>query len=169
MNWLETRLSPFESDWMALHRFLWLNAVDGAAFWKILTAHTPTRAAAITAPQDFGSEMQKWAATTEAGRSVSAKGVDRVLGDSAHLFATFDAVRYCPECLANAFHSHIFQVTAIARCPVHGHALVSACQHCGTSLKGTALRPAFFAKPLSCDHCGTPFGPYESAMITADE
>ena len=113
--------------------------------------------------------MQKWSATAPAGRSVAAKKAQAVLGDYAHLFADFSTIRYCPECLAIAFHSHIFQVAAIARCPAHGHVLATTCQHCGASLNGTSLRPAFFSTPIGCDFCGRMFCEDPSALITADE
>ncbi|UUZ73944.1 hypothetical protein LP415_13890 [Polaromonas sp. P1(28)-8] len=40
-------------------------------------------------------------------------------------------VRYCPVCLSEGVHYAEFQIASLARCPVHGQALLSSCRFCG--------------------------------------
>jgi len=43
-------------------------------------------------------------------------------------------LRICPECMRFAYHSLLFQMPGISRCPWHGTRLVSGCVRCGKPL-----------------------------------
>ena len=43
-------------------------------------------------------------------------------------------LRICPQCMVYAYHSLLFQMPGIDRCPWHGCELVSSCTKCGKSL-----------------------------------
>jgi hypothetical protein len=36
MSWFVTGCARLESDWMAMHRFLWMNAVNCEDLWRVL-------------------------------------------------------------------------------------------------------------------------------------
>lgn len=44
------------------------------------------------------------------------------------------SLRICPQCMAYAYHSLLFQMPAIDRCPWHGCKLVDSCTRCGKRL-----------------------------------
>lgn len=44
------------------------------------------------------------------------------------------SLRICPQCMTYAYHSLLFQMPGIDRCPWHGCALVRSCCRCGKSL-----------------------------------
>lgn len=43
-------------------------------------------------------------------------------------------LRICPQCMTYAYHSLLFQMPGIYRCPWHGCELVSSCTRCGKTL-----------------------------------
>lgn len=57
-------------------------------------------------------------------------------------------IRYCRSCLKNAYHSVLFQLIAVQRCPVHNEELVDYCPRCGHP-----LTPNVDA-PWACVRCG---------------
>lgn len=44
------------------------------------------------------------------------------------------SLRICPQCMNYAYHSLLFQMPSIDRCPWHGCELVNSCSGCGKSL-----------------------------------
>lgn len=62
-----------------------------------------------------------------------------------------DQVRYCPRCMEVSFHCVLYQLTALARCPIHDEPLLDRCRHCGAQIDGRLGRPDL---ALSCQACG---------------
>lgn len=63
-----------------------------------------------------------------------------------------DPLRFCPTCLVQGYHSHLFQLPWWMRCPVHDVDLRSACLHCGGTLTGLRARAAP-GRALHCSGC----------------
>lgn len=78
-------------------------------------------------------------------------------GDAYDHIVLRDAVRYCPHCLRQGFHSLIFQAAGIVRCPFHHVPLVSSCLVCGAAMPSmdSVRRPGFV--PLHCPSCRSPY------------
>ncbi|TXI48883.1 MAG: hypothetical protein E6Q50_09315 [Lysobacter sp.] len=67
-----------------------------------------------------------------------------------------DPLRFCPVCLEQGYHTHLFQLPWWQRCPVHDLDLLSTCPGCGGSLAGLGLRaPPKYA--LYCSRCDRDF------------
>jgi hypothetical protein len=58
------------------------------------------------------------------------------------------ALRWCPECLANAYHSAVFQDWSLLTCPWHGCRLLDRCQNCRRPVDPLGL------VPWQCTSCG---------------
>ncbi len=62
---------------------------------------------------------------------VYSRGVQLRYGEFARYAASDEALRYCPECISDGFHSVLCQFDAIAACPRHGIPLLDFCRTCG--------------------------------------
>lgn len=71
---------------------------------------------------------------------------------------TCPELRYCPQCLECGFHSALFQLTFIARCPIHHVALKQRCERCAGMIPYRLL-PSVVQKPFLCPHCEACFAP----------
>lgn len=149
---------------MAVHRFLWLNSLDGRAFWRSLRRQLGLSPNATDVPQEYGKMMEEWAPTREAGRAITARSLAHIIGEEAAAYLKVKrSLRFCPLCLAMGFHSHLFQLEAVALCPYHQCALKSDCPHCGGPLGCPELIPDQLRNPLCCATCGKPFVEEENA------
>lgn len=61
-------------------------------------------------------------------------------------------LRYCLVCLSRGCHSALFQLPAVAYCPVHGVRLRCGCPHCGATVLASALSVG--RNHLYCGKCG---------------
>ena len=69
------------------------------------------------------------------------------------LFSTFSAPpRFCPECLKQGYHSHLFDLPWLLRCPVHAVELCDSCRHCGGKLRGLS-HPYDPMEAFTCTRC----------------
>ena len=155
--WRSGACAPEESAWSHIQKFAYLNGFNGSDLAKIvakvrgtsspvttanLSLFQPTPAAKTLltvvlqqeeAPQD---SFWLWPSTL---KLVDGQAVASVL-------------RFCPTCAAAGFHTALFQLESSLRCPIHGQALVDACQHCGRTIaygiQGNAL-----SNPYGCE-CG---------------
>jgi len=73
------------------------------------------------------------------------------------LIATDKSLRYCPDCLRHGYQSFLYQIEAIARCPIHGVPILANCTACGLSTPPYALAEAGFGIPFHCPSCLTPY------------
>lgn len=64
-----------------------------------------------------------------------------------------NAFRFCPQCLADGYHTFLFQLPVIQACPKHGTSLVSHCKSCGHALGLCCPRAFTRQDPLRCAAC----------------
>ncbi|SCK09618.1 hypothetical protein VAR608DRAFT_0360 [Variovorax sp. HW608] len=67
--------------------------------------------------------------------------------------------RYCRTCLGNGFAASVFQIDALARCPIHDEPLKSTCVSCGAPTARYALTAAAFSVPMRCVACHAMLAP----------
>jgi hypothetical protein len=65
---------------------------------------------------------------------------------------TCPEMRFCPECLADAYHTVVFQLLTVPNCPVHGCTLVRGCPRCGKEIPAT-LKSCLLRTPFACPQC----------------
>lgn len=72
-------------------------------------------------------------------------------GGSVPLDAWAWALRECPACARSGYHSLLFQMPGIQRCPWHGQTLIDACPSCDRPL-GEGLRHGLPPGQCLCGH-----------------
>ena len=78
-------------------------------------------------------------------------------GDWTRLLASDTHFRYCPACIEYGYQSWIYQIAALARCPIHRCELLSACRTCGAPTCAYGVTSCAFDKPMRCHRCGSPW------------
>lgn len=125
---------------------------DLAALW-ISSASTAAQAA------DHLESLPHWVEEKTLGDSLRLRSPDVLLAfdqkrwwpAALRSFAPsfLDPLRYCPQCLAQGYHTHLFQLPWWLSCPVHEMPLCDACPRCQGAL---AMLP-FRAEPVRAFHC----------------
>lgn len=77
-------------------------------------------------------------------------------------------LRYCRACLAQGFHTALFQHWAVEKCPIHGERLEQTCHNCDHPIYATFYSVAQY--PFECPRCqaqltGTSFPVSEGADV----
>lgn len=57
------------------------------------------------------------------------------------------ALRFCPACARESYHSILFQLRPLLECPIHHVPLRDACTQCGAAIDATK------GVPWTCSHC----------------
>ncbi|PTY04263.1 hypothetical protein DB347_20415 [Opitutaceae bacterium EW11] len=132
-------------DWFQPHESLW------SIFWKLGLANATSpellarhfaataedaRARQIRLPHLLAARRFDLERLAQAARirvsDLGVVGVDQILGFE-HRFQqwwVWQTAQFCPCCFEEGFHSVVFQLRGVCRCPRHHVALVSACPAC---------------------------------------
>ena len=158
MNWHAGQLAMHESDWIALHRFLWLNSLDAKGLWRLLCRRDGKRQYLYNCNVwDIVAKMQSWHVTAAAGKWISERSLAHLLGNELQSILLSDGVRFCPQCLALGFHSPIFYFPSLKTCPFHGCLLENTCPSCRLRFSPGLSIHFDFKHPFGCSHCAAPF------------
>jgi hypothetical protein len=60
-------------------------------------------------------------------------------------------LRFCPECLRHGFHSSVFQMPHLSRCPAHAEPLLERCPACAQTVPYRLWNPGY-AFQCACGH-----------------
>ena len=141
LTWHSGSVLPFASLWHTLQRLMHLNAMRAKELQELLVgswqAPSVYRADLLFNELPYGGNRQRAGA-------VHTDQLARAMGEPAHAFEWShlgrmpDAVRclvgsglrICPACAAGGYHSALFSLKALDRCPIHRCDLVSRCR-CG--------------------------------------
>jgi len=160
MTWVALGASQFESDWMAWHRFLWMNAITGGDLWRALTGEA--HRSGLPFNKNFSARYMELMTSTPLMRKFAQHFRTRSLRSSfgprtGREMLDVQTIRFCPECLRACFHSPVFQLACIKCCPLHGCDLVTACPRCGGTAGQPMFEPSLIRHPLACECCNSPF------------
>ncbi|MDO9196932.1 hypothetical protein [Rhodoferax sp.] len=160
MSWVVKDAAVFESDWMAWHRFLWMNAITSEDLWRALTGHSSP--VPLPGTRHFPTQLLELITTNRLTKEFAEHLQNRSLRNcfgsstgSAMLGVRY--IRFCPSCLRECFHSPVFQLASVKRCPLHECELLVACEHCGNAIGRPAFNPWEFRHPLACPNCHRSF------------
>lgn len=78
-----------------------------------------------------------------------------LLGDVEASHILVGEFRYCPDCLAQGWHTAMFQHLSVGACPVHGCQLLVGCTHCAKPIPTSPM--SFLEHHNFCRSCGYPF------------
>jgi hypothetical protein len=167
--WIEKGASAFESSWIALHRFLWLNDMSGIGLhYQVCKERRPGQQV-LRSMMKVSKIIEQYPTSTVTpyqGLDVIFKhrGISNYLGSHTCLPVDSASVRFCPLCLKNCFHATIFQLTAVISCPYHAIPLQTTCPDCDHPLGELTFTPDRWAKPLCCQSCGKQFTEKKSTV-----
>lgn len=72
--------------------------------------------------------------------------------------ASDNALRYCPQCIAQGFQSVLCQIDGLTLCPVHNVPIVDRCLSCNRKTPRYALTEEILLSPLTCPDCEVAYG-----------
>lgn len=79
-------------------------------------------------------------------------------------------LRICPACSKSQYHSNLFQINGVARCPIHHEILTTSCPECGVALSTFSLTEVTLGARWGCGKCGWPHHQQnENIFISVDE
>lgn len=84
--------------------------------------------------------------------AAQATGIDLAQGGVRHRAWFYSTLSFCPACMADGYHSLVFQHRALLQCPIHATALRHRCQGCGSAIAASFSAAA--AAPFACPACG---------------
>ena len=142
-------LQPYESMVGMLWKFAHMNRLPGL----------------LVASQLSGQLIDPYEGIVPA--DIDVKRVARLLGIPRHIVGeslchaendTSKFLRFCPCCVSSAYHSRLFQLERLARCPIHGEALRDVCRHCGRQAP-YKLDAVLLDAPFRCKYCRSWYSP----------
>jgi hypothetical protein len=156
--WSRSLQLPGESAFATLQKFAWANSITGAQMARQLFG----RAALPVNPGHLELFEGRWinfAKLRLPSEVPLAAGLAR--GPTVpwmKLLCRTNVLRFCEQCLAEGFHSLLFQIEGLTRCPRHREAFRTSCRHCKTTVP-LALADEAFSYPMCCPQCHEPLAP----------
>ena len=152
LAWRNKAVRPYESLWILMQRFLWLNK--------------PTKSDLLNTIEVPSKRISNLALIScqVIEKTVKQESLRRLLrlSDLQWRRATLDSstvanhistcMRFCPDCLTFAYHTALFQLLTVTNCPVHGCELIRGCSYCGQEIP-SVLGAACLEAPFACPHC----------------
>ncbi len=160
LSWNHCFDDPWESAWGACHRLAWLNTCTVREAIEAMVGRRVELAGIRQAL--FADDGQWWSETfldsNAEGQAIFASlraryGREGAVSQWQRVVAPLRdvQVRFCPRCLRAGFHSVLFQLAGLDRCPWHGSRLCTECEACHrpfVDLRDVAVGG------FSCPHCG---------------
>ncbi|GJI93637.1 hypothetical protein RugamoR57_03550 [Duganella caerulea] len=133
---------PFESLTSVLERFAWHNALDSNLMIKCFTRSGIGRKL----------DLQMFADDTY-GQVIADLKTGRPYYGNTWCSPRF---RFCPVCLQDLYHTHLFQYWQVHSCPMHGVVLQTQCQSCGKPTPKVKENECLHRRPYECKACNKP-------------
>lgn len=162
-NWRPNGVTRYESAWSMLHKFSFLNKLvrgdmcalfGGRSYWPSLSRpmvhidfHLRTFDPSSLARLRYLLKIDQTTAELsliepyQCGQATAAANL-----------------RFCEACLANGFHSPLFQIGAVVRCPIHLKTLRNQCQCCKQSIP-YEMNERSLVHSYACPYCCSPLWP----------
>lgn len=105
----------------------------------------------------------------EAGTWALGGFLELQCGRWAPRIASDQRLRLCRHCADTGFQAAIFQIDALATCPIHHEPLIDCCPHCSAPTPPYALTVESFSTPMQCGHCGRGYGRAWSGAVQLED
>jgi predicted RNA-binding Zn-ribbon protein involved in translation (DUF1610 family) len=162
LAWPNKAVRPYESLWCLTQRFLWLNRPSQFELVHTIKLRAENIFALSLICGEEGKRRFEQEALRRLLRMSDLQWRRATLDMSAVANQTCLEMRFCPECLAFAYHTVVFQLLTVTHCPVHGAILVRGCPHCGKQIP-TTFKSRLLRTPFACPQCKKPLS--EAAVI----
>lgn len=159
-NWRPHGVTRYESAWSMLHKFSYLNKLSrfdmctmfgGREYWPSLSRPT--------VHVDF--HLRAFDRSSLARLQYLLK-IDQTTAYLSliepYRFAQVTAasnLRFCEACIENGFHSPLFQIDAVVRCPIHLEVLRTQCRCCKQPIP-YQINERLLVYPYACPSCHSP-------------
>ena len=160
LNWRPEGLARFESLWSMLHKLQYLNHASAMTLFKVI-GHEKYRSKPQVTDDLWGFDkidgprLAVLLGISESTLVLSVVEPYRLPFESpVHICAAAD-LRYCPACIEKGFHTPLFQLHAMERCPIHNRLLEEQCPRCHKTIP-YKFSHATLANPYGCA-CGHVF------------
>lgn len=157
ISWRPAERHPFESAWSMAQKFCRWNAARFAEFWALVAVGSPRPLPAKRCYMQDPSwlDREKFRVlfrlepedvrTAFADHYAGNVHIEVCLADQRH-------VRFCPSCAQKGFHTYLYDMLLLTRCPIHDEPLLQACPRCGQPICAEIAR-ATSCDPYAC-RCG---------------
>lgn len=163
--WRDHLINRYESLWSIIHKFALWNAVQAVDIRRIFSSDTG---------KSIHSDIWKWGNRDDL-RNLGA--LDPIkLSTSLNLNNYFisesivsnyikqdelktlgcDILRFCESCLQSGYHSALYQLLFLDKCPIHKKRFKTRCPNCG-DIVSYRLNKISISKPYGCSKCGVMF------------
>ncbi len=161
LTWHAGSVLPFASLWHTLHRVMSLNAMRTKELPQLLEGSW--QMPSVRSVDTHFNEVA-YGYGSDRSSAVNTRQLACTLGEPAHAFEwshlgrlplalrnlVLPKPRLCPICAAQGYHSALFSIRALDRCPIHQCNLVSHCR-CGQEFEPTLrVGQATFAGQCRC-------------------
>lgn len=155
--WRPLECHRFESAWSIIAKFCRWNGARFAEFWSLVAVdrHRPLPASRHYLRSCSWLDRDKFATTFRLAPDAVRNAFTERYAPTPHLevcLVDTRRVRFCPTCARRGFHSPLYDLHLLARCPIHGDALMDACPSCGDAISAEPARGAN-CDPYAC-RCG---------------
>lgn len=149
----------YESLWMRLHKFAFLNAAGYHCLRRILIGEMDY--SPMTNQRWLGHFGKMLPEQLAAALAITPEELELSVYKPYEIPPNVSDVeyrlRYCHVCMEQGFHCAVFQMRWVKRCPIHGVPLQNRCRYCG-AFNAYLFIPEAFKKAGHCA-CGVPFWP----------
>lgn len=156
--WIPNATGAYESLWMSIQRFMYLNDLSGERFARLV--HRAAGHGAAFQKREL-EKTYGYASLSDLRIDFDRK-TERLTGHYRACVRAQLPVRYCAKCLAYCYHSQLFQFPAVTCCPYHGTPLLELCRQCGKRLSIFGFVPSQHSSPFCCTSCGHQYVPEHS-------
>lgn len=130
--WKPSETYKYESLWSLLNKICLWNCISISGLFSVLGHPKNKKVGGLhNLAQPDSTTMDAIQALTGMNRELLNESVvSAYLGiNDGALFTDYN-LRFCPECIAHGFHTVIFQMGFVEKCPLHKELLLEACPRC---------------------------------------
>lgn len=142
-RWLASWVRPYESEGLLLQNFSWVNALSRADLRKLLGNDSLSLAKAADFERLFRVSPSLLSHARDSSYNMGALAQVRPDGYRDREF------KFCPECAKHSFHTPLFNLPWVVRCPTHSSRLLVTCPKCGGG-----LHAIWDVDQPGCERCG---------------
>lgn len=151
--WPKTGVRRAESLWMLTRRFIWLN-LPSRADMKGVIPYGPYGLSLllrnVTRHQFAEMKLRQCLPLSH------SQWLEATLDEHSFRRHIYSDIRFCGECLMLGYHTVIFQLRFVSRCPLHHCELIRGCPRCGAHISSELTKDCFNA-PFACPKCRFPW------------
>jgi len=148
---LSVKPSPswsYESLWCRLVKFAYWNSLNGNELAHVFNPEIATPAGLLEqSASPLRKKLRYYLKESERSLSLAFPPTTQ-----AHENTLTDVLRGCQSCYAYGFHSPLFQMSVLERCPIHGNPLVTGCPSCKFA-QPFAITPGLHRNGYHCPVC----------------